>query len=282
MPLKTRRIETMAVSKRIVRILKCLLLMAMLPAGSSFLSAQAGAPAVKAGADATTLTNEAANFKQAREVADAVLQRPEFQRELVNSWWENKKQQFGNVLGRIFAKVARVGHAVPWLAKAMEWTLFGGAALGLLLFVLRELRRQRLHVSLSSGAVKAEAWTREADDWSQRAEAFAKAEEWREAVHCLYWAAIVLLESRRAWRHNPTRTPREYVRLLRAGSLQQQGLRGLTQIFERSWYGLREVNGEQYAQARGLYEGLMTASAAVDSLQAERLVEDPLADAEGL
>jgi hypothetical protein len=210
-----------------------------------------------------------------------VLQRPEFQRELVNSWWENKKQQLGNVLGHIFAKVARVGHAVPWLAKALEWTLFGGAAVGLLLFVMRELRRQRLHVSLS-GAVKAEAWTREADDWSQRAEEFAKAAEWREAVHCLYWAAIVLLESRRAWRHNPTRTPREYVGLLRAGSAQQQTLRGLTQIFERAWYGLREVDGQQYAQARELYDGLMSASAAGSSLQAKQLVEQPVADAGGL
>ena len=268
-----------AVSKEMLRALRWGMLMAGLSA-SLCVGAQTVAPSAtaKSGADAATLANEAANFEHARQVADEVLKRPEFQHDLVDSWWETKKQQLGNVLGRLFGRMARISHAVPWLAKAMEWTLFGGAALGLLLFVLRELRRQRLHVSLSDGMVKAEAWTREADDWSQRAEGFAKTAEWREAVHCLYWAAIVLLESRRAWRHNPTRTPREYVRLLRAGSAQQQGLRGLTQIFERSWYGLREVDGGQYAAARGMYDGLMTASSVGGSLQAERLVVQPLND----
>jgi len=79
-------------------------------------------------------------------------------------------------------------------------------------------------------------------------------------VHCLYWAAIVSLESRRAWRHNPTRTPREYLRLLKPGSAQQRNLRGLTKIFERVWYGLREGGAEEYAEARGMYEALAAGS----------------------
>ncbi len=99
-------------------------------------------------------------------------------------------------------------------------------------------------------------WDREATDWAKQAEEFADDGEWREAVHCLYWAAIVSLESRRAWRHNPTRTPREYVRLLKPGSAQQKGLRELTRMFERVWYGLREARAEEYAEARGLYEAL--------------------------
>jgi hypothetical protein len=100
------------------------------------------------------------------------------------------------------------------------------------------------------------AWDREATDWAKQAEEFAADAEWREAVHCLYWAAIVSLEARRAWRHNPTRTPREYLRLLKPGSAQQRGLRGLTRIFERVWYGLREGRAEEYAEARALYEAL--------------------------
>jgi hypothetical protein len=253
-----------AVSKAMYRTLRCGVLTAVLAAGWG-VRAQTSATPVKSSASAATLANEAENFKHARAVADAVLKQPEFQRELENSWWDKKKKQLQDVLEHVFTKVARVGHAVPWLAKAMEWTLFGAAALGLLLFVMRELRRQRLHVSLSDGAVKAEVWTREADDWSTRAGKFAQEGQWREAVHCLYWAAIVLLESRRAWKHNPTRTPREYVRLLKAGTAQQEGLRGLTQIFERSWYGLREVDGTEYAGARALYDGLQGASGAAKS-----------------
>jgi hypothetical protein len=111
-------------------------------------------------------------------------------------------------------------------------------------------------VALGDGALKASAWENEAEDWAKGAAEHAEAGEWREAVHCLYWAAIVLLESRRAWRHNPTRTPREYVRLLQPGSAQQMGLRKLTQIFERVWYGLRDAGAGEYAEARALYERL--------------------------
>jgi hypothetical protein len=77
----------------------------------------------------------------------------------------------------------------------------------------------------------------------------------------LYWAAIVLLEARRAWRHNPTRTPREYVRLLKPGSARQRALRGLTQVFERVWYGLREADAAEYARAREMYEALVADAA---------------------
>jgi hypothetical protein len=213
----------------------------------------------------TEAAREVAAFPHERAVADEVLQRQEFQRASSNTWWERKKQRMFGAIQRMFEHADRLTQAAPWLAKTLEWLLFGGAAVGLLVYLLRQMRRQRLHVSLGDGAVKAEAWTRESSDWAQRAEAYAREGAWRDAVHCLYWAAIVLLESRRAWRHNPTRTPREYVRLLKAGSAQQQGLRGLTQIFERTWYGLRETDAREYAEARQLYEGLSSNAAAASS-----------------
>jgi hypothetical protein len=122
-----------------------------------------------------------------------------------------------------------------------------------------------LAIALGAGAAKASGWDKEATDWADLAEACAARQEWREAVHCVYWAAIVRLEARRAWRHNPTRTPREYVRLLKPGSTQQGALRGLTQIFERVWYGLREAEAEDYARARGLFEGLSAGTSAGES-----------------
>jgi hypothetical protein len=106
---------------------------------------------------------------------------------------------------------------------------------------------------------------REPDDWARMAEQAAAAGDWREAVHCLYWASITLLEGRRAWRHNPTRTPREYVRLLKPGSSQQQGLRRMTQIFERIWYGHRDAEAEVYAQAHACFETLDRAGSSTDA-----------------
>jgi hypothetical protein len=249
------------------RVLQRVLLAGMLSANSVVVRAVEVAAAVVSPTD--DAAKEAAAFPHERAVADEVLRRPEFSRESENTWWERKKAALMSGIARMFARVDRFSQSAPWLAKTLEWLLFGGAAVGLLVYLLRQMRRQRLHVSLGDGAVKAEAWTRESSDWTQRAEAYAQAGEWRDAVHCLYWAAIVLLELRRAWRHNPTRTPREYVRLLKAGSAQQQGLRGLTQIFEKTWYGLRETDASEYAQAKDLYEGLTSnaASGAAGSLE---------------
>lgn len=200
-----------------------------------------------------TATNE---FDKARTQANNILSRPEFQGDDEPTWWERQKTKLLYGLERIFEGVSRIGSAAPWLGTLLEWLLFTSAAGLLLFFVLRGLARQRLRVALGEGATKATAWDREATDWAKMAEAHAAKHEWREAVHCLYWAAIVSLESRRAWTHNPTRTPREYVRLLKPGSPQQQGLRGLTQIFERVWYGLREADGEEYSRVRALYDNL--------------------------
>lgn len=200
------------------------------------------------------------NFEQARREADAVLARPEFQRDTQPTWWDRLKARFFGWLMKALAGVGRVGEAAPWIGPVLEWLLFLGAAVGLLFFVMRNLARQRLRVALGNATLQTSAWDREAIDWAKQAEEFANAGDWREAVHCLYWAAIVSLEARRAWRHNPTRTPREYLRLLKPGSAQQRGLRGLTRIFERVWYGLREGRAAEYAEARAMYEALAVGS----------------------
>jgi hypothetical protein len=200
--------------------------------------------------------SEQKEFARARLEANAVLALPEFQRKDTTTWWDRVTGIFGAWMARLLSGIARAGAAAPWLGPVVIWTLFLSAAAGLVFLVLRNLRRQRLQISLAGAAGAKTAWDREATDWAKQAEAFANGGEWREAVHCLYWAAIVSLESRRAWRHNPTRTPREYLRLLKPGSAQQRGLRGLTRIFERVWYGLRDGRAEEYAEARGLYEAL--------------------------
>jgi hypothetical protein len=195
-------------------------------------------------------------FAHQRAVADAVLAKPEFLRDTGPTWWDRLKARMFGWLQRFFEGVQGVGEAAPWLGTLLEWLCFVGAAVGLLFLLLRNVARQRLRVALGGEALRGSAWDKEASDWSAWAQEHAQAGEWREAVHCLYWAAIVSLEARRAWRHNPTRTPREYVRLLKPGSAQQQGLRRLTQIFERVWYGLRAANEGEYAEARALYERL--------------------------
>jgi hypothetical protein len=257
-------------------MLRCVLLAWMLSA--NVVVARASIDTVAVANPADDAAKEAAAFPHARAVADEVLQRPEFARESENTWWSRQKQRMMSSIARMFARVDRFSQSAPWLAKTLEWLLFGGAAVGLLVYLLRQMRRQRLHVSLGDGAVKAEAWTKESSDWAQRAEVYAQSGAWRDAVHCLYWAAIVLLESRRLWRHNPTRTPREYVRLLKSGSAQQEGLRGLTRILEKTWYGLRETDANEYAQARSFFDGLSSNATAtsVGKIDGRAQVEEGL------
>ncbi len=197
-----------------------------------------------------------AGFDRAKAETREVLARKEFETADGPTWLDRQKAKLSAWLSRLFEGIAQAGMAAPWLGPLMEWLLFTAAAVGLLFFLLRNIARQRLRVALGNAALQSNAWDREAEDWAERAEQYAAAMEWREAVHCLYWAAIVLLESKRAWRHNPTRTPREYVRLLKPGSTQRERLRGLTQIFERVWYGLRDADGEEYALAKALFEQL--------------------------
>lgn len=196
------------------------------------------------------------DFQRARTQANIVLAKSEFQGDGGPSWWDKQKARFWGFVARIFGSIQNVGARNTWLWPLFEIALYTIAAVALLLLLRRALARQRQAIALGAGAVRASAWDKEAEDWSAQAELCASQQQWREAVHCLYWAAIVGLEARRAWRHNPTRTPREYVRLLKPGSSQQTALRGLTQLLERVWYGLRDATHEDYEHAQSLFQGL--------------------------
>jgi hypothetical protein len=121
---------------------------------------------------------------------------------------------------------------------------------------MRTVQRQRLRVALGGEPAKSVAWDRETEDWRRQAEQEAAKGAWREAIHALYWAAIVHLERRRAWKHNPSRTPREYLRLLKAGSTEQRELRRLTSALEQNWYGQRDANAEEFGAARESFDRL--------------------------
>lgn len=211
-------------------------------------------------------------YERTQSKAEEVLQRAEFRPAAAAqpTWLQRKLAQFWMWFGGLFAGAERLGAALPWLGKTLEWGFFLLAAAGLVLFIRRNFARQQLQIALSSGAVQFSAWEREANDWASEADARAAKQEWRDAVHCLYWAAIVRLEAKRAWRHNPSRTPREYVRLLQGGSPQQSALRRLTGIFERVWYGLRPAEPQDYERAKSLFTELSLGTAGTVPAAGER------------
>ena len=197
-------------------------------------------------------------FARARAGADRILARPEFRTVTEASYLERQMAAIAEWLDRVFSGVSRFGKRSPWVVPTIEWGAIGLAAVGVLIWVWQTMQRQRLAIRVESSAA-AEVWRKEADNWAELARVEAEREDWREAVHCLYWATTVMMEGRKLWRTNRARTPREYLALLEPGSAMQQALRGLTQIFERIWYGLRPAGESDYERARVLFERLRAA-----------------------
>ncbi|MGB0125448.1 MAG: DUF4129 domain-containing protein [Silvibacterium sp.] len=196
-----------------------------------------------------------ADFGVARQHADAILGHPEFATVQEDSIWELMLARFALWLDSLFNNVAKFGKRSPWIGPVMEWGLIGIALVGLTLWAMRALQRQRLAVRVEA-ARQLEPLEEAARNWRALAEEQAAHGDWREAVHCLYWASIAVLEGRRLWSPNRSRTPREYVRLLETGSTRWTLLRQQTQGFERIWYGLNEAAQRDYQRALELHEGL--------------------------
>jgi hypothetical protein len=204
---------------------------------------------------ASVTATQQAEFAHAQTTVRKILAGAEFQRP-EPTLWDRVKAWIIAAIIRIFLGIDQVTTHSPWVGRALEWLLFLAATAGLLVWVMRTVQRQRLRVALGGEPAKSVAWDRETEDWRRQAEQEAAKGAWREAIHALYWAAIVHLERRRAWKHNPSRTPREYLRLLKAGSTEQRELRRLTSALEQNWYGQRDANAEEFGAARESFDRL--------------------------
>ena len=195
--------------------------------------------------------------EQARREADTILTRPEFRSVEHESYLARHFNALVRLINRAFDGVGNLLPHSPWITLALEWGVFALAAAAVLIWVWRLNRRERLAVNPDLAGPAAH-WQRQSEDWARRAEAEAARGDWREAVHSLYWSAIVMLEGRRLWRENTARTPREYLALLEPGSPRQTALAHLTRLLERLWYGLRNAAEADYQGARKLVEELRT------------------------
>jgi hypothetical protein len=86
--------------------------------------------------------------------------------------------------------------------------------------------------------------------WWREAVAAADRGDFREAVHCGYWAAITRLEERQLIPEEKTRTPREYLRMLETHPVERGILKEQTTRLERIWYGCREATAADWSNAR--------------------------------
>ncbi len=192
-----------------------------------------------------------------------VLARREFRTVQEYSLVERLSAWLSDMFGRMFGGFAKLGKAAPWLGTAVQWGALMLAASLLVLWIYRAVDRQRIALGKLHGDSSAEAREAESRAWARQAEAHAERGEWRDAVHALYWASIVVLEDRRTLRRSGTRTPREALRLIDPASHLRAPLQAQTGDFERIWYGMKPAAREDYGAALEHYRVLQAGNTGV-------------------
>ncbi len=181
-----------------------------------------------------------------RSARAAILARKEFRTAETYTWSDRLGAWFSELVNRLFGGVSSLGRLAPWLGSALQWgTLLGAAAL-LFFWIFRALDRQRVAIGRLHGDAAQGQQLAESRAWAEQARAHAERAEWRDAIHALYWASIVLLEDRRTLRRSSTRTPREALRLVDPASHLREPLQAQTGAFERIWYGLHPAGAGDY------------------------------------
>jgi Domain of unknown function (DUF4129) len=200
----------------------------------------------------------APGFAQARAQADAILATREFATTSAPSARELILARIFEWIDSLFRHVVAYGARSPWIAPLLEWLLGTVACALLLVWVFRNLRRQRLRLAVEA-ARRIEETDERVRNWLRDAESCAARGAFRDAVHCLYWASIAALEGRRLWQPDRSRTPREYLRLLDPASPLSPILHRQTRSFETIWYGLRPAAAADYDSALDLHRQLRAA-----------------------
>jgi Domain of unknown function (DUF4129) len=197
----------------------------------------------------------------ARDRFNKILQRRDFAGDQGPSQLDLLKARISRWITEQLIKLFSRLHLGAAAGNAIAWTIVGLAFLALGFWVFRSLAgRSRLAEMPAPDPAEA------ADSrlWAKEALAAAERGDYREAVHCAYWAAVVHLESRGLLKRDHARTPRESLRLLDAHPHEQRLLGEFTHIFELIWYGYRLASAADWSSARTHLEemGCLTPSTA--------------------
>lgn len=97
---------------------------------------------------------------------------------------------------------------------------------------------------------EAQPMVSDARHWVQEALAASERGDFREAIHCAYWASVARLEDVRILPRDRALTPRESLRLLEHHPREQGGFQAITRKFELVWYGFRPASATDWAGAK--------------------------------
>jgi len=197
--------------------------------------------------------HDVSQIQEARAHRDKILQRPEFAGAAGPSQLQillaRVERWLVERLIRLFARL----HLGAKASNVLAWTVVVLAFLVLACWIGKNLvRAAREHTPRPAGPPPAE----ELHFWAKDALAAAERGDYREAVHCAYWAAVVHLENLGLLKRDRSRTPRESLRLLERHPKEQKALAEFTRRFEVIWYGYRPASQDDWLGARAHLESM--------------------------
>ncbi len=207
------------------------------------------------------LAGQRESLKGARNVASeraalkSILASGGYAQEVPPTLFERLRDEFLNWLNRRLSAIG-ASQGSQLIVNLLLISLIVVACGAMLWWFARKIQSQRLmltpgHTSHPSAP--------SSQDWQKRLDqgrSFAREQQWREAIHHVYWSAISCLESRGLWPADRTRTPREYLSLLAARPETLADLYTLTRSFERTWYGDQAAGQPEFDLACALLERL--------------------------
>jgi hypothetical protein len=201
---------------------------------------------------------------------NAALARPELNKILAGPGFEGVhppnaldlfRQRVAAWLGRMILRLFENISRHPMGAEFLFWLLLIAGVAFVAFCLFRYLSRGSDMNSFRPAAsiVTTRTW----QDWIRAARQAAARGDFREAVHSAYWAGIARLEETGALTRDRTKTPREYLRLVKtpsaAGDAREdykEPLATLTSRMERIWYAKREAKPEDFRDSLRQLEAL--------------------------
>jgi Domain of unknown function (DUF4129) len=195
------------------------------------------------------------NNAHARVELDDILAIPEFAGVHPPTAWDLFRQRLARWIGRFFEWLFGGLMRYPIGGQIVFWVIVVGCVGFIALWVFRFMMNRDRWQSLPPGHVATPSRTWQ--EWIRTAREAASRNDYREAVHCAYWAGITRLEDMGALPKDPARTPREYLRLLSEPAAPElspraayrEPLSALTARFERIWYANRGANSDDFRDA---------------------------------
>ena len=189
----------------------------------------------------------AVDAAKAEPKLQSILDRSEFQSDSGPSLWDMIRARISRWIFEQLVRLLRFLHLSERTGNTIAWSVIFLAIVLVFYVIYRWLTKSTKTVSFHA---EVEAVASDARAWLQEALSAADRGDYREAIHCAYWASLAHLEDIRILPRDRARTPRESLRLLDQHPKEQGLLQSVTRSFELIWYGFRPVSAAEWAETK--------------------------------